>query len=81
MYDDPQFLFLVAAGSSEEMLHRPSREVIDRVVTEGKKNTRIRWMLTGIYLHAASDEARPEIATAIGTMTESNPVSQLSVRK
>jgi hypothetical protein len=74
MYDDPHFLFLVAAGPLEDILGKPSREVIDRVVAEARKNARFRWMLTGIYLHAVSDEARPKIAAAIGTVTESDPV-------
>lgn len=74
MYDDPHFLFLVAAGPLEDILGKPSREVIDRVVAEARKNARFRWMLTGIYLHAVSDEARPKIAAAIGTVRESDPV-------
>lgn len=74
MYDDPHFLFLVAAGPLEDMLHNPTREVIDRIVAESRKNARIRWMLTGIYMHAISDEARPKIVAAIGTMTDDHPM-------
>ena len=74
MYDDPQFLFLIAAGPLDDMLHRATREGIDRIVAESRKSARMRWMLTGIYLHAISDEARPKIVAAIGTMTENDPM-------
>lgn len=79
MYDDAHFLLLVAAGPLEDILGKSSREVIDRVVAEARKNARFRWMLSGIYLHAVSDEARPKIAAAIGTVTDSDPVPPRSV--
>jgi hypothetical protein len=74
MYDDPHFLFLVAAGPLEDILWKPSRETIERVVAEARKNSRIRWMLTGIFLHAISDKARLQIVAAIGTMTADDPM-------
>jgi hypothetical protein len=74
MYDDSHFLFVVAAGPLEDILRKPSRETIDRVVAEARKNARFRWMLTGIFLHAISDQARPKISAVIGTMTENDPM-------
>jgi hypothetical protein len=74
MFDDRDFLFLVAAGPLEDMLVKPSVETIDRVVAEARKNARFRWMLIGIFLHAISDQARPQIAAIIGTMTEDDPL-------
>lgn len=74
MFDDPQFLFLMAAGPLENILRFYRREVVDRVVAEARKNTRFRWMLTGVFLHAIAEEARPMIVSAIGTMTEFDPM-------
>jgi hypothetical protein len=74
MFDDPHFLFFVAAGPLEDILRKPSVETIDRVVAEARKNARLRWMLTGVFLHAISDQARPRITAAIGTMTENDLV-------
>lgn len=74
MFDDPDFLFLVAAGPLEDILRKPGIETIDRVVAEARKTARFRWMLTGVFLHAISDLARPRIAAIIGTMTENDPM-------
>lgn len=74
MYDDAGFLFLVAAGPLEDILRKPSRNIIDRVVAEARKNARFRWMLTGLFLHAISEDARPHIVEAIGSITEADPM-------
>ena len=74
MYDDASFLFLVAAGPLEDILRKPSRDIIDRVVAEARKSARFRWMLTGMFLHAISEDARPHIVEAIGSMTEADPM-------
>ena len=79
MYDDADFLFLVAAGPLEDILRKPSRDIIERVVAEARKNARFRWMLTGIFLHAISGDARPHIVAAIGPMTEADPMPPRSV--
>lgn len=70
MFDDPQFLFVMAAGPLQDILRHYRREIVDRVVAEARKNARFRWMLTGVFLHAIAREARPMIVSAIGTMTE-----------
>jgi hypothetical protein len=74
MYDDADFLFLVAAGTLEDILRKPSRDIIERVVAEARKNARFRWMLTGMFLHAISDDARPHIVEAIGSITKADPM-------
>lgn len=74
MFDDREFMFLIAAGPLEDILQKPNEEIIERVVIEARKNARIRWMLTGIFLHAISDDARPHIIAAIGTMKEEDPM-------
>lgn len=74
MYDEPDFLFLVAAGPLEDILRKPDQDILARVLAEARKNARFRWMLTGIFLHAISDVARPKIVHAIGTMTEADPI-------
>lgn len=74
MYDDANFLFLVAAGTLEDVLRKPSQDIIDRVVAEAEKNPRFRWMMTGMFLHAISDDARPQIMKAIGSTTEADPM-------
>jgi hypothetical protein len=79
MYDEADFLFLVAAGPLEDILRKPSRDTIERVVAEARKNARFRWMLTGIFLHAISEDARPDIIEAIGSMTEADPMPPRTV--
>lgn len=79
MYDDADFLSLVAAGPLEDILRNPNRDFIDRVVAEARKNARFRWMLAGIFLHAISDDARPHIVEAIGPITEADPMPPRSV--
>ncbi|WP_260598157.1 DUF6869 domain-containing protein [Sphingomonas endolithica] len=74
MYDEPDFLFLVAAGPLEDILRKPDQDILARVLVEARKSARFRWMLTGIFLHAIPDVARPEIVLAIGTMTEADPM-------
>lgn len=74
LYDDRGFLFFVAAGPLEDLLRKPSREIVDRIVAEARKNARFRWMLTGVWLHAISDSARPHIVAAIGTLIETDPM-------
>ena len=74
IYEEPEFFFLVAAGPLEDILRYPDEGILARVVAEARKNARFRWMLTGVYLHAISDTARPEIIRAIGTMTEADPM-------
>lgn len=73
-YDEADFLFLVAAGPLEDILRKPDQDILARVLAEARKNARFRWMLTGIFLHAISDIARPEIVHVIGTMTEADPM-------
>ena len=74
IYDDPEFLFFVAAGPLEDILRKPDQEMLDRVLAEACKNARFRWMLTGVYPHAIADKARPEIASVIGSLTEADPM-------
>jgi hypothetical protein len=74
MYDERDFLFLVAAGPLEDILRETDQDILSRVLAEARKNARFRWMLTGVFLHAISDVARPEIVRAIGTMKEEDPL-------
>jgi hypothetical protein len=75
MYDDEDFLFYVAAGPLEDVLRKPSRKTVDRVVAEARRNVRFRWMLTGMFLHAISQDARAHIVEAIGSITEADPMT------
>jgi hypothetical protein len=68
-YDDPMFLGLMAAGPLEDILMfdpeghgttaSPSDEIFSRVMDEGAKNPRFRWMLGGIYTnHLRPDQQK-----------------------
>ncbi|MBS3849464.1 hypothetical protein KD146_12220 [Devosia sp. BSSL-BM10] len=78
MFDEPRFLMLMAAGPLENLMKKPRREVIGRIVAEARKNPRFRWMLTGVYLHAISDDARLAIAPLIAGMSSEGPVPDRS---
>lgn len=74
-YDEPDYLFLTAAGPLENLLRAPSPSLLDRVVAEARKTARFRWMLTGVYPHAIEDEAaRQIIVKAIGDVRETDPM-------
>lgn len=78
MFDEPEFLMLMAAGPLENLMDKPQPGVIDRIVAEARKNARFRWMLTGVYLHAISDEARAAITPLIGGMASEAPMPDRS---
>ena len=69
-YDERPFLFFIAAGPLEDLLHDPSEEMLGRIVAEARKSPRFRWMLAGVWLHAISEHAREPIRRAIGGWTE-----------
>jgi hypothetical protein len=71
-YDDREFLFLISAGTLENLLVDPSPEILGRIVEEARESPRIRWMLTGVYLHAIAEHARKPISAAINGWTETH---------
>ncbi|MDF0546332.1 hypothetical protein PX699_28645 [Sphingobium sp. H39-3-25] len=73
-FDEPEFLMLIAAGPLENLMDKPQPGVIDRIVAEARKNARFRWMLTGVYLHAISDDARAAVMPLIGGMSSDDPM-------
>lgn len=74
MFDDPAFLFSMAAGPLEDVLRDPDPQILDRIVTEARKHPRFRWMLTGVFLHAIAERVRPAIEKAIGSMHDADPM-------
>lgn len=74
-YDDPEYLFLTAAGPLEEILGKADPATLKRVANEARRTPRFRWMLTGLFLHAVRDDAvRRVIADAIGDVRGSDPM-------
>jgi hypothetical protein len=55
--DDDEFLGFVSCGPLENLLVKPSREILDRVVAEARKTPRLRWMLSIPFRHALAPEA------------------------
>ena len=55
--DDDEFLGFVACGPLENILCKPSKEILDRVVAEARKTPRLRWMLSIPFTHALAPEA------------------------
>jgi hypothetical protein len=56
-YDDADFLGYVACGPLENLLVKPSSEIVERVVTEARKTPRFRWMISIPFRHALAPEA------------------------
>lgn len=54
-YDEPDFLGSMSAGLLEDLLRQPTREFLDRIITEARKTARFRWMLSIPYPHAMPD--------------------------
>lgn len=55
--DDASFLGLLGAGQLEDLLVKPSVEILARVVAEARKSARFRWLLGFPWKIAISDEA------------------------
>jgi hypothetical protein len=55
--DDDEFLGFVSCGPLENVLCKPSKETLDRVVAEARKTPRLRWMLSIPFPHALAPEA------------------------
>src|SRR5688572_9067246 len=72
-YDDREFLFLVSAGTFENLLVDPNSDILCRILEEARKSPRIRWMLTGVYLHAIAERARGPVSEVINGWTEDQP--------
>lgn len=56
-YDDEDFLALIGAGLLEDILRDPSAEFLHRIVDEGRKTPRFRWLLSVPYRVAISEKA------------------------
>lgn len=78
MFDEPGCLMLMAAGPLENLMDKSRPAVIGRIIAEARKNARFRWMLTGVYLHAVSDDARLAITPLIAGMSSEDPVPDRS---
>lgn len=74
MFDDPAFLGVIAAGPLEDLLQKPSSEILERILAESRKNARFRWLLRGVYPHAIAETARLQIAAVVGSITEAEPL-------
>nr|WP_166175379.1 hypothetical protein [Altererythrobacter segetis] len=73
-YDDPDFLALVAAGLLENLLQKPSNELLQRIVSEARKTARFRWMLDVPFRHAIPAGVRSAIDKAVGDMDCDGPL-------
>ena len=73
-YDDPDFLALVAAGLLENLLQKPTSELLQRVASEARKTARFRWMLDVPFRHAITPDARSVIDDAVGDMDCDGPL-------
>ena len=56
-YDDADFLGYVACGPLENLLVKPSAQIVERVVVEARKTARLGWMLSIPFRHALAPEA------------------------
>ena len=75
-FDDPEFLRLMAAGTLEELLRKPSQDMLDRIIAEARKTERFRWMLSAVYNHAIEPEdVRLAISDVVGKLScETDPL-------
>jgi hypothetical protein len=55
--DDPVFLAQLGCGPLEDVLENPSPELLDRIVAEGRKSARFRWLLSHPFKVAISERA------------------------
>jgi len=54
---DAEFVNFLACGPLEDILEKPSTEMIERVVAEARRSPRFRWMLSGPFKVAVSENA------------------------
>ena len=55
--DDPVFLAQLGCGPLEDVLENPSSELLDRIVAEGRKSPRFRWLLSHPFKVAIAERA------------------------
>ena len=55
--DDPVFLAQLGCGPLEDVLENPSPELLDRIVAEGRKSARFRWLLSHPFKVAVAERA------------------------
>ena len=65
-YEDRSFLGYLSAGLLEDLLRDPTSEMLDRIVAEGRKTARFRWMLSGVWSHAIAERARAPVKAVVG---------------
>lgn len=55
--DDAGFLGLMGCGSLEDVLHDPSPELLERIVSEARRSARFRWLLSNPFKIAIAPRA------------------------
>ena len=73
-YEDSTFLGLLSAGLLVDLLRDPTPEMLDRIVAEGRKTPRFRWMLSGVWLHAIAERARAPVQAIVGDYSIEQPL-------
>ncbi len=69
----PEFLMYLAAGPLEEVLRDPIPDILERVVAEGRRSARFRWLLSGIWPHAMATAAHEVITPLLADVSSENP--------
>lgn len=55
--NSPGFIARMACGTLEDILDKPSPEMVERIVAEARKSARFRWMLDHPYKMSISNDA------------------------
>ena len=60
--DDADFLRLMGCSLLEEVLYRPTDQMLERIEAEARKSARFRWLLSCPFKRAVSEQAWNAIA-------------------
>jgi hypothetical protein len=73
-YDDEGFLDYAAAGPLEDSLRDPPDDLVERVIAEGRRTHRLRWMLDRTYPHAMRKDVADRIRDELGGWSKDFPL-------
>ena len=73
--DDAAFIGMMACGPLENILCKPSSEMLDRIVAEARKSARFRWLLSHPFKVAVSSNSWDAIKEFRRTGPHEEPAS------
>jgi hypothetical protein len=72
--DEPYLAFLAVDLLEENLLWDPSPEILERVLAEGRRDSRFRWMLSHVCERMIAERARAPVTEIVGARSAETPL-------